>query len=211
MAERGFASFAVEIVGHAASSVDIRETSWKDWYSSVQQGLDLVKSWGMQHILVAGLSMGGAVSALLASQETGIDGLVLMAPALRISGILPKLVPLLKHFMKDREIDLERAQKVYDIKRTKCDVEPVSAYHELFKLQKEVRKNLRKVTVPTIILHGTEDKTINPDNGQLAFDLISSDDKELHMIQGGEHVITCHPAREAAFPLINDFIERIIC
>lgn len=210
LGERGIASFAVEIVGHAASPVDIRETSWKDWYSSVQQGLDLIKTWGMQHIIVAGMSMGSAASVLLVSQEAGIDGLVLMAPALRISGILPKFVPILKYFMKDREIDIERIQKIYDIKRTKCRTEPISAYHELFKLQKAARQSLQNVTIPTIILHGTEDKTINPDNGQLAFDLISSNDKELHMIRGGEHVITCHPTREVAFPIINEFIKRII-
>lgn len=209
LAERGIASFAVEIFGHAASSKDIRETTWKDWYSSVLQGLDLIKTWGMEHILVAGMSMGSAASALLASNESGIDGLVLMAPALRISGILPKFIPILKYFMKDREIDVERIQKIYDVKRTKCQKEPISAYHELFKLQKEARKSLPKITTPTIILHGTEDKTINPDNGQLAFDRISSDDKELHMIQGGEHVITCHPTREVAFPIIHEFIERI--
>jgi len=209
LAERGIASFAVEVVGHAASSVDIRETSWKDWYSSVQQGLELIKTWGMEHIIVAGMSMGGAASALIASNESGIDGLVLMAPALKISGILPKFVPILKYFMKDREIDVERIQKIYDVKRTKCPKEPFSAYHELFKLQKETRKSLSRITIPTIVLQGTEDKTINPENGQFAFDRISSDDKELHMIQGGEHVITCHPTREVMFPLINKFIERI--
>jgi carboxylesterase len=209
LAERGIASFAVEIVGHAASSIDIRETSWREWYSSVEQGLELIKTWGMEHIFVAGLSMGGAASILLASHEIGIDGLVLMAPALRISGVLPKFVPILKYFMKDREIDVERIQKFYDVKRTKCHKEPLSAYHELFKLQKEARKELSKITIPTIILHGTEDKTINPENGQLAFDRISSDDKELHMIQDGEHVITCHPTRNVAFPLIGDFIKRV--
>jgi carboxylesterase len=153
--------------------------------------------------------MGGAASSLLASQEDGIDGLVLMAPAFRIDGILPKLVPILKHIMKDREIDVEQAQRIYDIKRTKCSIEPLAAYHELLKLQKQARKSLSNITIPTRILQGTEDKTINPNNGQFVFDRLSSKEKELHMIEGGEHVITCHPTRKVAFPIIEEFIKRI--
>lgn len=209
LANQGVSSFAVQIAGHGTSPDALKETSWRDWYASVQQGLEEVKSWKLQHLFVAGISMGGALSALLTSQEKGIDGLVLLAPALRISGILPKLIPLLKYFMKDRKIDVEAVQRVYDIKRTKYDREPVSAYHELFKLQKAARKNLSKITIPTIILHGTADKTIDPENGKLALDGISSADKKLHMIQGAEHVISCHPTREIAYPLIKEFVERI--
>lgn len=209
LAERNIASFAVEIVGHAGSSVNIKKTSWNDWYSSVKQGFYLVKSWGLKHTLVAGISMGGAASAMLTSQETGIDGLILIAPALRIGGILPRLVPVLKYLMKDREIDVELTQQIYDVKRTKCRREPLSAYHELFKFQKQARKSLPKITIPTLIVQGTEDKTIDPNNGQFAFDHLSSEDKEIHMIEGGEHVITCHPTRRIAFPIIEEFIKRI--
>ena len=207
--DEGVASFAVQIEGHGTSPDDLKETSWRNWYTSVQQGFEEVKSWKMKHLFVAGLSMGGALSTLLISQVQGVDGLVLIAPALRISGILPRLVPLLKYFLKDREIDVEAVQRVYDIKRTKYDREPVSSYHELFKLLKVARKNLNKISIPTLILHGTADKTIDPDNGKLALERISSSDKNLHLIQGAEHVISCHPTREIAYPLIKEFVERI--
>ncbi len=207
--ELGIASFALQIAGHNTTPEDLKATSWMDWFTSVQEGFEEVRLWGLKHVFVAGFSMGGALSMLLASQKQDIDGLVLMGPALRVSGILPKFVPLLKYFWKYRKIDVEAIQEIYDVKRTKYDREPVSAYHELFKLQKNTRKNMSKITVPTLILHGTEDKTVNPDNGKLAFDSISSTDKKLHLIQGAEHVITCHPTRKIAFPLIKGFVERI--
>ena len=209
LADEGHESFAVQLAGHGATPEELKATSWQDWYESVRRGLEVVRSWNPKFLFVAGISMGGALSTLLASEESGIDGLVLLAPAMKISGFMTKLVPILKLFMKDREIDVEAAQRVYDVKRTKYDREPVSAYHELFKLQKVVRKRMGKVTVPTIILQGTEDKTIDPANGQIALDGISSEKKELHMIEGAEHVISCHPTRAVAYPLILDFIEKI--
>ena len=208
--KRNISSFAVQVAGHGTTPEDLKLTTWKDWYSSVNEGLNHVKSWKPQYLFVAGISMGGALSILLSSLNEGIDGLVLISPGLKINRILPKLVPILKHLMKDREIDVEKVQEQYDIKRTKYAREPVSAYHEIFKLQGQARKNMSKITVPTIIIQGTDDKTISPENGQIAYDGINSTDKQLFMIEGGEHVISCHHTRKEAYPHIAEFVSRII-
>lgn len=207
--ERNIASFAVQVAGHGTTPDDLKKTTWKDWYASVEEGLNHVKSWNAEFLFVAGISMGGALSTLLASKNDGIDGLVLIAPALKIDGILPRLVPILKYVMKDRQVDVVKVQERYDVKRTKYTREPVSAYHELFKLQNHVRKMMCNVTVPTIIIQGTDDKTINPINGKLALDGINSEDKQLFMIEGGEHVISCHVTRHDAYPHIEEFVSRI--
>jgi carboxylesterase len=205
----GMASFAVQLAGHGTTPKELKETRWTDWYDSVNDGLMLVKSWNPTHTFVAGLSMGGALAALLASERGGIDGLVLIAPALKIHGILPKFVPILKHFLRNREVDIIKAQEPYDIKRTKYSQEPISAYHELFKLQKRARKSLVNITLPTIIIQGTNDKTISPVNGRIAYEGIRSDVKELHMIEGAEHVIPCHSSRTQAYSYVQDFINKV--
>jgi len=206
----GIASFAVQLAGHGTSPKELKKTRWIDWYNSVNEGFMLVKSWNPTHLFVAGFSMGGALSTLLVSEKSCIDGLVLIAPALKIDGVLTKFVPILKYFMKDREVDVIKVQEPYEIKRTKYAQEPVSAYHELFRLQKRARKSLVNVTIPTIIIQGTNDKTINPVNGKLAYDRISSDEKEIHMIEGAEHVIPCHSKRVQAYLFIQAFLKRVI-
>lgn len=207
--DRGIDSFSVQLAGHGTKPDDLYGTTWKDWYNSAVAGLEYVKSWNMEYLLVAGISMGGAISILLASEYEGIDGLILFAPAMKIGGAMAKLVPILKHVMKDREIDVVKAQEIYDIKRTKYNREPVWAYHELFKLQKQARKNMSKVSIPTIVIQGTADKTLEPKYGKLAYDGISSTDKQLFMIEGGEHVIPCHHTRAVAYPHAEKFIDRI--
>lgn len=208
LSDRNISSFAVQISGHNSTPDELRQTSWHDWYESVINGLELIKSWNTKHVFVAGLSMGGALSILLAAEHNEIGGLILLAPALKINGFLPRLVQILKYMIKDREVDTIMAQERYDRKRTKYAREPISAYHELFKMQKVARKEMHRVKVPTLIIQGTADKTIDPKNGQIAFNCISSVDKQLFMIESGEHVITCHTSRHNAYPLIEEFIKK---
>jgi carboxylesterase len=206
----GIASFAVQLAGHGTNPNELRKTRWTDWYNSVNEGFMLVKSWNPTHLFVAGFSMGGALSTILVSENKNIDGLVLISPALKIEGVLPKFVPVLKYFMKDREVDVIKVQEQYEIKRTKYSREPVSAYHELFKLQKKARQSLTKITIPTIIIQGANDKTINPLNAEIAYEGINSDKKEIHIIKDAEHVIPCHWTRTQAYTFIQEFVKKII-
>ena len=207
---KGYASFAIQLAGHGTTPEDLKESTWQDWYASALSGLNEIRSWKPEKIIVVGLSMGGLLSILLATEEEGIDGLVLIGPALRIPGLLFRLVPILKYLIKWRDVDIEAAQKVYDVKRFKLSREPVSAYHELNKLQKVARDRMKHIKTPTLIIQGTDDKTIDPRSGEIAYNGILSEKKELHMIEGAEHVITCHPTRHKVYPLILKFIEDSI-
>ena len=148
LAEQGVASFSVRVAGHGTTPEDLATTTSGDWYNSVLNGLNLVKSWETQYVFVAGLSMGGVLTLLLSTQEEGIDGIVVFSPAIIVGGFAGKLVPLLKIFMKYRNVDLSYIPKMYDLPRTKYDREPLSAIHELLKFVKEARKKLPKVIVP---------------------------------------------------------------
>ncbi|RLI58171.1 MAG: hypothetical protein DRO87_04545 [Candidatus Thorarchaeota archaeon] len=205
----GIASFAVELAGHNSSVEDLKKTTWKDWYNSVERGLEYVRTWNTEKVLVAGISLGGVLSIILAANEP-IDGLVLIAPALKLDGLALKLVPILKYFMKDREIDVVKAQEIYEVKRTKYDREPVSAGHELLKAVKAARKSLSRVTAPTLVIQGAKDKSINPESGRTAYEGIASTQKELYMIEEGEHVITCHYTRHEAYSHLRRFMTDTI-
>jgi carboxylesterase len=211
LAEKGISSYAVRIAGHETSPEDLSKKSRLDWFKSVSDGLDVVKSWNPKHLFVAGFSMGGALALKLASNEDDINGIVLISPAVRIFSTAAKFLPLLKLFVKFKSVDLEQIQKThgYDLQRTKYAKEPLSAYSEFLKMTKDVRSVIHRVTMPALIMQGTDDKTISPKNARIVYDGISSSIKEIHMIEGAEHVIPCHPTRSIAYAHIPPFIERV--
>jgi carboxylesterase len=207
--KRGIASLTVRLAGHGTTPEDLATTTREDWNNSALDALNVVRTWSPQYLFVAGLSMGGLLALQLAAKEKDIDGIVLFSPALKAGGFLGKLVPILKHFMKYRNIDLSYIPLMYDLPRTKYAREPLSAIEQLLRLTGETRKILPQVTIPALILQAGEDKTIDPNSGQIAYDGITSPDKEIHIIQGAEHVITCHPTRKDAFLLVFSFVSRL--
>ncbi len=206
----GMASFAVRLAGHGSSPEDLATTTWKDWYDSVESAYREVQSWNVQHVFVAGLSMGAALTLYLATREPTIDGIVIISPAIKVGGLLGKLVPIIRMFKKYRAVDLSYIPKMYDLPRTRYDREPLSALQELLRFTGEVRKVLHEVTVPILVVKAGADKTVNPTNSDYVYDNVASPQKEIVTIDGAEHVITCHPTRKEAYPHILRFINEVI-
>ncbi|MFQ5885371.1 MAG: alpha/beta hydrolase [Thermoplasmata archaeon] len=208
LAEQGVASYAVRIAGHGTTPEDLAETTWHNWYDSVVAGLEIVISWNPNSLFVAGLSMGGALALVLGSREKGIDGIVAMSPAVYVRSFLARFVPLIKYFVKYRTVDISDMASMYDIMRSKYTREPYSAIHQILKLTKVARSELHKVTIPVLVVQSGADKTIDPRNGTIVYENVSSEDKALHVIPGAEHVITCHSKRFELFKLVEDFVKK---
>ncbi len=207
--EQGISSFNLRLPGHGTIPENLEHVSGEDWKNALKQGLQIIRSWDTEYNFVAGISLGGALSLLLAAEHNDIDGLIVLSPAIEISNPLAPLLPLIKIFKKYRTIDLSYIPELYDLSRTKYDREPLSAIQQLLKISKEAKKRLDEVTVPTLIIQSGADKTINPKSGKIVFEGISSIQKELRVIEDAEHVITCHPKRYEMFPYILSFISNI--
>ena len=210
LADNQIASFSVKVAGHGETPEALAQTSRQDWYRSVKDGLDIVRTWNTKFLFVAGLSLGGALALNLVSEEPNIDGLVVMSPAVFQKGILQKFLPILKYIMPYRKINLSYIPEMYDIQYWRLEKEPLKSLQQLLKAMKEVQSKLSSVEVPTLIIQSGADKTIDPNNGKYVYDRISSKDKNLKVIEGAEHVITCHSKRFEAFELILSFVNRIM-
>jgi len=66
LAQKGFSVLGVRLAGHATNPDNLRKFRWQDWLTSVEDGYHLMKD-STQHVVVAGLSMGGALSLIFAA------------------------------------------------------------------------------------------------------------------------------------------------
>jgi esterase/lipase len=74
----------------------------------------------------------------------------------------------------------------------------------------EVRKNLKKIEVPTLIIHAKEDPVVHYKSSEIIRDKISSERKEFAIIDADKHVIiTNEKTRDSVFNKIYEFIKNI--
>jgi esterase/lipase len=134
---------------------------------------------------IVGLSLGGMLGAMIASQNKDVDALVMLSPSTNPPrGIAGRLLPYL-HWMKPwysplRESDfsnpellrrLEKRYKGIDLRseegRAKVLEEskiPTAALVEVIKLQKEMLRALPKTVSPVLVMFGGKDDLVSVDD-----------------------------------------------
>lgn len=146
--------------GHATTWQELARTPWQDWYQQVRDAaLELSDQHGP--IAVGGLSMGGALSLLLAADPAlrgRIAALVLVNPGLSLppvaalTGVIAPVVPTLPGIASDIA--------AAGVTEEGYDRLPVRAVGELRKLFAKARGSLGAVDVPVLLATSREDHTV---------------------------------------------------
>ena len=82
LAEKGYSVLGVRLAGHATHPADLLRLRWQDWLASVEDGWNLLRG-VTPDIFMVGLSMGGILSLLFASQHP-VRGVVTMSTPYRL-------------------------------------------------------------------------------------------------------------------------------
>lgn len=84
---------------------------------------------------------------------------------------------------------------------------PLRTLTEIDRLIVRVRARLREVTAPTVILQAREDDMTSPRNASMVYDEISSEKKQLVLLDDCYHVITVDKQREAVVRSLTTFFD----
>lgn len=146
--------------GHAATWQELARTPWQSWYRQVHDAaLELSEQHG--RIAVGGLSMGGALSLLLAADDSlrgRIGALVLVNPGLSLppvaalTGLLAPVVPTLPGIASDIAAP--------GVLEEGYDRLPVRAVGQLRQLFAAARRGLGAVQVPVLLATSRVDHTV---------------------------------------------------
>ncbi|MEE3328459.1 MAG: alpha/beta fold hydrolase [Myxococcota bacterium] len=186
---RGFRARGPLLPGHGSRVEELAETSWQQWVELVHSEYENLRTTSQQ-VFVAGLSLGDLLSLELAANKK-VDGLLAVGTPLSLRAPIPQLVGLVKHVIKmlkksqGSDIqDPEARDRHPGYKRM-----PLSGVHELVRLQRKVRRELRAVTAPALIAHGRLDRTADPGDAMRIFRSLGSQDKEVLYLEASGHVV----------------------
>lgn len=175
-------------------------------------------------IFVVGHSMGALISlgftrryqaeiAALVISGAPVNADANVAPAMIALGkaltrIVPKmhLLPMSEAGILSRDPEIDRAWDADPLTNKKPM--RVRLGVEINKMARDVRDHLADLRLPILILHGADDKLVNPSGSQLAYDRASSTDKTLRFYPGMRHEIMNEIGKETVLDEIVDWLDH---
>jgi carboxylesterase len=178
LARAGHTVYCCQLAGHCGTIEDLRTSTWQQWYASVKQAHDRLKE-HCDIIIAGGLSMGGILALHLAHERPQeVHGLALYAPTLKLDGWAMPWYSFVLRWVRPTPIKFELnlpEHDPYGIKdeRLRAFVvgsmlsgdsseagvfsTPVRSFAHFNSLLAVVKKELRRITTPALIIHPRDD------------------------------------------------------
>ncbi|MCX7679508.1 MAG: alpha/beta hydrolase [Spirochaetes bacterium] len=193
--------------GHGTSLEDMIGVTREDWLCEARKGY-LKMADACEEVFIAGLSMGGVLTIILAAEFVPRKIALISTPR-KIPDRKVIFAPLLNPFMKivkktddDKGLACEEARKIHICYSNGI---PVMATWHLMLLISKAMKLLPKVKSEVLIIQSKYDKVISPDSCSFIAHRIGSHKKEIHLVEEGNHTLTADIGKEKIADLLVRF------
>lgn len=208
----GLAAVAPLLAGHGTSAADLAPLRFRDWVDSVREPFDAASQKGP--VLLAGLSLGSLVALHLAlEQPARVAGLVVLGNALWLAEPFPALA--LRAVKALRLPDFGFPKFAPDIadpearrSHTTYPSQPVHGAIDVQAAADRLHEELGRITCPTLILHGAQDRVCPVSNAWRLAERLGSREIEVRIFPRSRHVLTCDVERTQVQGAIENFLRR---
>jgi carboxylesterase len=207
----GFSLYAPLLPGHGRSMDSFAKSRASDWIAAAESALTEMRG-RHNSVSIVGLSMGGALAALLVAELDDVPALVLIAPYLGMPRVLRLAAST--HWVWGKlvgEVNARDPRSVRDpIEREKNLAYGAITGRALFELSKVVklaRKALSCVKAPTLIIQSREDPRCPPHVAEFALKALAAQEKKLVWTEGAGHIITVDYGRERVFTEVEQWLR----
>lgn len=201
LAAGGYTALAIRLPGHGTRVEDLAARSRHEWLEAVTEGYRLLNPEG-QPVFGVGMSTGGLLLAMLAGHRP-LAGLALLSPYLRLAHPLAPLAGFLQYWHPYQERPLEEGDDNHYYRRR-----PLAGIVQLRRLARELGRLLPGLTLPTLVVAGEGDQTVDVASGLELFRRLGSRHKEYHRFgPDAPHVLTEKesPVRERVLAQVLSF------
>ena len=189
LAERGFSIELPLMPGHGTHVKDLLKVTWQDIAREVVAAFERLRS-RTKSVIVVGLSVGGLMTLRLAqTRGDEIAGIVVINPFLNVRNPALKLLPVLKLVVPTFPGVVNDIAKP-GMDEIGYDKLPLRALASTIRLWPEVRAELPKMQVPTLLFNSREDHVVGSHGGEFIAETIGSPDFEHVWLERSYHVAT---------------------
>ena len=207
LAAAGYAVRMPLLPGHGTSWQELARTRWQDWHAGLDAAyLELAAE--CDHVVVAGLSMGGALALRLAATRP-VAGAVLVNPGLVIDDPRAPLAGILRFVLKSTPAIANDILKA-GVDEGAYPRTPVAAAHELNKMFKDTLRLLPRITAPVRVYRSTVDHVVSDTSLAALRRGLTHAPLEVIRLENSYHVATMDNDAPQIFSGTAEFIRSVV-
>lgn len=207
--EAGFTVRGIRLKGHGTTLSDMRTASCEDWLTEAREAYEALSD-AFRSVSVAGLSMGGLISLILAEEKEPACCVTLAAP-MRIRNPLsfaaPALAKIKPEIKKRRSASPPFLNQDYAVGYSKIPTASVASLNRLIRMAKN---SLHAVRCPLMCAQALKDPAIASSSADTILKGVSSSVTEKLTLQQPHHLITIGPETGTLFPAVCRFITEAV-
>lgn len=198
--------------GHGRSPADFFRSSADEWVASARDALFALRE-KTEVVSIVGLSMGAAITAILAAEDSVLPSIVLIGPYFRIPAWVRIALPfrsLWNPFVGDVEARHPRSIQDPEEREKSLAYGMVNAraMAELATVARKGRRALPRVTAPTLVIQSREDPRVSESTARMALNKSGAWEKRLVWAKTGGHIITVDFGRDQVLAETLAWIKR---
>ena len=209
----GFTVRGIALKGHNATIEDMMHATWHDWLEDARKACaELLSEY--ERVSVAGLSMGGVLSLILAEEyannaDHALTACIPIEAPMNTTNRFRHLSLLAAPFMpvmnKRADGSRDTLDKAYDYGYNQI---PTAKTHDLNVLMARAKRDLPLVTCPVLAIQSHGDKTVSADSLDTILRGISSEKKASLWLDSAPHVATISPEKDKIIRAMTEFLNE---
>lgn len=197
--DSGISTFRFDFFGHGESEGKIEEITTSEAVDDILNAVRFLKNSGYKRIGLFGSSFGGLASIISASKTNDLYLLALKSPVSDYSSLIKA-----REDWQDRQGWKKKGFTYF----TTSNGEKLKLNYSFFEDAEKVNgyRSARKIKLPTLIVHGSQDETVPVEQSKRTASLIAN--CSLEIIEGADHRYSRPEEFEKMLDLISQFILR---
>ncbi|MDG5786585.1 alpha/beta fold hydrolase [Evansella sp. AB-P1] len=194
--------YSPTLPGHGSKD-GLRGVTYKHWiYAATVAVEELLKR--CEKVYVIGFSMGGMIASYIASKYP-VEKLVLISASAYYINPRQLFQDVKGWFLEGLRGELED-DKLYVFYRQKIKETPLIATKEFAKMVRQLRRHLRNIKVPTLIIQGECDGLVPKKSAEFIHEQIESEEKKVYFFPNAKHYIWFGEDKDELLRRIEEFL-----
>lgn len=193
--------------GHGTHVEDMLRTSWADWSAAAEAALVDLES-RTDEVVVAGLSMGGSLTAWLATRHPELSGIICINPAVAAQ---PDMLAAVAAMVEAGETVMDGIGSdvaAPDVVESAYDKVPLAPLLSMFEVAEEIVGDLGRIECPLLLFTSPQDHVVPPTDSDLLAASVSGPVERVSCDRS-YHVATLDLDKELIFERSVEFVGRV--